>query len=60
LITATDAALRRGIVNAVMAAFAAYRRSAAGSGDPSRARTTGGMVLWVAAMLAAYLVAYYV
>jgi len=51
----------RTTVGAVVAGIVdAFRRGTIGNRDPSRPRTSGGMVLWVAVMLAAYLIAYYV
>jgi multicomponent Na+:H+ antiporter subunit D len=54
-----DRAMRTVVRAGAAAALAACRRGASGNTDPSRPRTSGGMVLWVAAMLAAYLIAYY-
>ena len=55
-----DRALRRAIRTAVAVVVDACRRGASGNRDPSRPGTSGGMVLWVAVMLAAYLIAYYI
>ena len=58
-LAAADRAMRRSVRAGTAAALLACRRGASGNRDPSRPRTSGGMVLWVAAMLAAYLIAYY-
>ncbi len=58
-IAAADGALRRAVRAAVARVLDAGRRAASGNRDLSRSSTTGGMVLWVAAMLAAYLAVYY-
>ena len=58
-IAAADEALRRAVRASVARAVDASRRGARGNRDLSRSSTTGGMVLWVAAMLAAYLAVYY-
>jgi len=58
-LAAVDRAIRRSVLAGTAAALLACRRGASGNRDPSRPRTSGGMVLWVAAMLAAYLIAYY-
>jgi multicomponent Na+:H+ antiporter subunit D len=58
-VAAADGAMRAAARAGAAAVVAASRRGASGNRDPSRPRTSGGMVLWVAAMLAAYLVAYY-
>ena len=55
-----DRALRAAIRAVVAGGIDACRRGASGNRDPSRTLTSGGMVLWVAVMLAAYLIAYYV
>ncbi len=55
-----DRAIRVAIRAAVAGGIDACRRGTSGNRDPSRTLTSGGMVLWVAVMLAAYLIAYYV
>jgi multicomponent Na+:H+ antiporter subunit D len=59
-VAAADGALRRGSVAALGSALGAFRRVVTGRSLLVQARSTGGMVLWVAVLLAAYLVAYYV
>ena len=59
-LVAADRAMRSAIRVSVAGVVDACRRGASGNRDPSRSHTSGGMVLWVAVMLAAYLIAYYV
>jgi multicomponent Na+:H+ antiporter subunit D len=54
-----DRAVRVAIRAIVSGGVDACKRGASGNRDPSRTLTSGGMVLWVAVMLAAYLIAYY-
>jgi multicomponent Na+:H+ antiporter subunit D len=59
-VTAVDQGFRAAVLATVGRIIRASQRGARGNGDPSRPRTSGGMVLWVAVMLAAYLIVYYV
>ena len=59
-LAAMDGALRTASRSAVARVLDAGRRSTSGNRDVSRPGTSGGNALWVAVMLAAYLIAYYV
>jgi multicomponent Na+:H+ antiporter subunit D len=58
-IVAVDRSVRNAVLRTMRSALAVLGQALGDRGRLARAHSTGGMVLWVAALLAAYLIVYY-